>query len=324
MKGIHPEYLVETKSTPVSRIINKMLDTNGPQTKESLDREIKELTKKEKYIVQFETDVYKKNRKIFPFKIDNLTEVNQDNDLTSIRLMAFHDMRRAIIEKEMPLFRVGKDFMKVMSSIRKHVPVGQICKKYHSIYIHTPDFIIGDQGYNGAYVLPFVGDEYTRKWVMMFLTPNDEYSIMRTAFQCSATKDGLIDFFKFEEKGSLFANHEAQQMSEATRAALAGILNCAIYANSQDPDIELMRPLKTYSKKDLETMPSLKKENLCTLPVRLLNWEYHTGRQYSIGEGSVTGHWRWQPCGPEKKDVKLIWIDEHVRHYDQQTAQGNP
>jgi hypothetical protein len=53
-----------------------------------------------------------------------------------------------------------------------------------------------------------------------------------------------------------------------------------------------------------------------------LPYKYHgrdfklPGRETYVDATIVSGHFRWQPCGPERKSVKHIYIEPHVRRYE--------
>ena len=60
------------------------------------------------------------------------------------------------------------------------------------------------------------------------------------------------------------------------------------------------------------------KQNFSTkarLPVFLVGFDWKKNRLYKMSSTDVAGHFRWQPCGPGRSQVKLIWIDDHSREY---------
>ena len=42
--------------------------------------------------------------------------------------------------------------------------------------------------------------------------------------------------------------------------------------------------------------------------------DFH-GKKFTVDDAAVSGHWRWQPCGVGHTQVKLIYIEPHIRHY---------
>jgi len=53
----------------------------------------------------------------------------------------------------------------------------------------------------------------------------------------------------------------------------------------------------------------------CPFDIVRVGYNFHK-KIYRVGEAQVSGHFRWQPYGPNMSKVKLIWIDEHIRHYN--------
>jgi len=93
-------------------------------------------------------------------------------------------------------------------------------------------------------------------------------------------------------------------------------LKCIVYTHSAEPDLENVTPPKCDKKNPAKIRKFYK--NLCPYDITNLGYSYH-GRTYAISETEVSGHFRWQPCGKEKSEVKLIWIDEHTRTYNNDT-----
>ena len=89
-------------------------------------------------------------------------------------------------------------------------------------------------------------------------------------------------------------------------------LKCLVYINSAEPDL-VNTTAPVCEKKNPAKRRKFYK-SICPYNITNIGYAFH-GRTYSIDETSVVGHYRWQPCGPEKSQVKLIWIDEHSRTY---------
>jgi hypothetical protein len=95
------------------------------------------------------------------------------------------------------------------------------------------------------------------------------------------------------------------------------LLNSAIYAHSADPELAKLVPRRELTKPEQKAQRDKNggMENMCMLPITVLNRSYSMGREYSMDSSKVTGHFRWQPCGEKWNQVKLIWIDEFERTY---------
>ena len=59
------------------------------------------------------------------------------------------------------------------------------------------------------------------------------------------------------------------------------------------------------------------KKIFTSLPYVVVGKGYH-GRTYHVDEAVVSGHYRWQPCGPERSKIKLIYINPHVRTFNKE------
>ena len=49
--------------------------------------------------------------------------------------------------------------------------------------------------------------------------------------------------------------------------------------------------------------------NLCSLPVTFINWAW----KRPMAKHTVSGHFKWQVCGPKLQLRKLIWIDSYEK-----------
>jgi len=113
------------------------------------------------------------------------------------------------------------------------------------------------------------------------------------------------------------------QVIEKTRETLpddlhfiCGLINANLYIDSEDPITELLPPapkLNKTIKRDLldRDLPW----NGGDQPAILVNWFFKHPRVYYIDETTVSGYFRWQPCGPANSKRKLKWINEHIRKY---------
>jgi hypothetical protein len=104
---------------------------------------------------------------------------------------------------------------------------------------------------------------------------------------------------------------------EKFRIRLASlILNAALYINSDDPDILDLTPTFNGTRKHIEKNTSPQGHlNACTIPIRAVSWDFKRSEKFSDEDTLVHTHPRWQRCGPNFSQVKLIWVAEHTRTY---------
>lgn len=94
------------------------------------------------------------------------------------------------------------------------------------------------------------------------------------------------------------------------------VLNLIMYIHSLEPDIQHLKPASEYNSKEKrhlyqEGVPLVSS----AYPVTLVSWHYGADRTYHIDQSTVRGHHKWQRCGEGLSKTKLIYIDEHDRHY---------
>lgn len=94
------------------------------------------------------------------------------------------------------------------------------------------------------------------------------------------------------------------------------LLKFLIYLGSGDPDLREYRAPRPTTKNQKKLKRWLKEhENQSAVDMTLVGFTWKKPRIYQVGETTVTGHPRWQPWGPGKTQVKLIWIEPHIRRY---------
>lgn len=96
---------------------------------------------------------------------------------------------------------------------------------------------------------------------------------------------------------------------------------CLLYLTSGDPD--LRSEAGSYSTSKKEKKVRAHNRNFCRFDVTAVGYGFHE-RIRHVGEAQVSGHFRWQRHGIGFSLVKLIWIDEHARHYQKTNTAGQP
>ena len=91
------------------------------------------------------------------------------------------------------------------------------------------------------------------------------------------------------------------------------ILNCILYiTNSPELCVEQENNFsKKKSKRETQLKIYTSKKYI------ILGKEFTFPKEYTCGEVSVSGHFRWQPYGPSRAYVKHIYIKPHLRNYNQ-------
>jgi len=96
------------------------------------------------------------------------------------------------------------------------------------------------------------------------------------------------------------------------------LLKCILYIHSGDPDLREYKPMRRphSPKKQRQWL----RENLSPIPITLVGFEYKKPRVMNAEEAFVETHLRWQPFGPNRSKVKLIWVKEHIRRYSKEES----
>ena len=100
--------------------------------------------------------------------------------------------------------------------------------------------------------------------------------------------------------------------TEHLKRLVAFTLKCLLYINSGDPDLENENHKPISTKNPKKQRRHIKNERL--VDIIKVGYGMHK-RHFYVDGGDVVGHYRWQPYGPGRTQVKLIWINEHTRKY---------
>lgn len=112
-----------------------------------------------------------------------------------------------------------------------------------------------------------------------------------------------------ERLKSLIGNNDREEMTLRYKF----LLNCILFITAQGADF-------TFKKNEFPKKASklrYAKEHFTPKNWILVGKDFHSKHlprgPLNCGMFSVTGHYRWQPCGPKMSQHKLIWIDSFVK-----------
>jgi len=92
---------------------------------------------------------------------------------------------------------------------------------------------------------------------------------------------------------------------------LSVLLNAIIYITNSCE--ELTEEVNQFSNK--KSKYATEKKIYTSLPYIRVGFNFHLPHTFSVDSTMVKGHWRFQPCGPERAFIKHIYIEPHTRHY---------
>lgn len=314
-KYLHPEKLFGVGLTPLDKVVNHLAGVSGKMDHAEMDACFKKLSRK-----QLE-------------KLKSM--IKRDTDLPSreFTYAAQYSMKVGMelikLKNKIPIYKIGDDFFEVVKSLHRDVPIKNIILKTQSTYL-----TFKDSKYEGAYVIVYREEGFSIEgdidikftgFKIAFTPKTYDIQGMKTIVfmlfgdNLDISKINLIssqDDIKNNKGDSVLLIEDGKFETEKEIDLIMGVINSMIYINSQDPLIESLKPMRHYTKNELNKLENSKREQLCYFPVKLLNWSYH-GRNYSKDETNVKPHLRWQPCGVARADVKLIWVKEHTRTFNQ-------
>lgn len=108
-----------------------------------------------------------------------------------------------------------------------------------------------------------------------------------------------------------FSGQLDKMMQEAVKFAAKSV----IYINSGDPDLRhLKAPTPPTTKKEKKQRQFRKLNS--RFDVVHVGFDFLKPKTFNVDEAEVRGHFRWQRCGKELKEVKLVWVTPHLRHFE--------
>jgi len=256
-------------------------------------------------------------------------------------------------ESDHKIYYIPKEFAKALASIDKVIPV-TVLKKGFTAFFQIGDGGLKDDagGIEGGYVAIDSSSEFGFKdtanpdalcFALSYIneppTPIKEGGYWPvTKFMCEIESDETLSdliakvqihkdsFGRFADgqKLVLSSSNITPEVEAIRAAAFRCFVNAAVYVHSSDPDVAKLVPTKSMTKPQRAASRTHNgMENMCMMPMTVLNKNYALGRQYSVDTSLVQTHMRWQRCGEAFSQVKLIWVKEHERNYNKEIQYGS-
>jgi len=269
--------------------------------------------------------------------IHKLVEENQmtpaDAELTIKSLMedVRHDLYTysTYIRDGKKNYRIAKDFSNALSEASLDISCKYIPKKdvsyniqFHKDIVLKSMFGEEDIAYRNCYVtVEDCDSEYDKekgylKRVMLV------FPIYQYGEDYISTYDYINLVFKDENQKVSEAVLDSAKLLESKKLSDDGmevikyITNIVLYLNSGDPDLrEIKKPKLPKITKNPGKFGK-KNRHKPLLDIIEVGFNYMKGINYNVSSTMVRGHFRWQPCGANREQIKLIWIVEHERSFD--------
>lgn len=229
------------------------------------------------------------------------------------------------------IYKIAKEFGEALKEVRCNVPPRYLNFDNRIHCIEFPDGMTFDMAdgdhaqcayvgmYRASEAVPIICDEISYPLMMYLTVPLWRYSETGEPFVCG--QDNLKLYF---ENGDASIEASLEQSIAWVRAEgktgfsielLAYIVNCLLYINSGEPDLRHLKPepkpknakaIKKWRKSPGADLP---------LPITLVGFDYKKPKEFRVGEAFRRAHKRWQPCGPRRETLKLVWVREHTMHF---------
>jgi hypothetical protein len=205
------------------------------------------------------------------------------------------------------IFYFPKEFVKALADIKLEVTAKYLPKKEFIYYFVYPENILrNDDNDNFCEVIihgcPAHEDDEENEYFLSI-------SATGTLDSPNCTYAHVLHLKNEESVIQSLCRCSEGKFKEATGNLVAIAYNSLIYLASQNPNCQVIMPEKTLGKKEKKQPRDVR--NYCGIPLTLVNQHFHN---YNLMDSLATrkGHFRWQPCGTNRKQVKLIWITEHL------------
>jgi hypothetical protein len=241
---------------------------------------------------------------------------------------------KRFIDTEAPTYHICKDFAEALMSIPdREIPVDFLSDFFGYISFPQDTVTDGADWVEGALVYIGVADRTTAMAPHLY-----GKRMLWMTYVCKQTETSnpimpsigkLIVELKKDTVGNLAASvpqedrmhhgNVIEELEDTDRTARSQItrlcLNTVLYLSSQEPVVHSLHPTfgKSISQRKKHKVGDF--INSCTVPVIAVNWEYKKSRNYTTDQTFVVSHPRWQRCGPNLSQIKLVWVKEHVRTF---------
>lgn len=227
-------------------------------------------------------------------------------------------------------YHVGSEFLKELKTLKTDIPADLLPSKLFC-YVSFPDASVFDKDgdeIEGCYV--FIGPrsetilppnnrpDVLNLWMSYIIKrENEEDKLPPTGYflrQLDTYKTlsplvGKSSYVNFGPTGE-------QTEIDAKEPFWLLMFNIILYIHSPESDLlRLKNRSATTSKEFAKQTKDSGVENLCSIPVTLVSWNYQKPILYTKDSTWVGSHLRWQRYGSENSLLKLIWIKPHERKF---------
>lgn len=230
-------------------------------------------------------------------------------------------------DSERAVYHSGGDFLVEIAKVDRAIPVDRLPDRFLS-YLSFGKNIIYDEedAIQGAYV--FIGPAHETSFGHENYVSGPSAKVLWIAYMTLGGKAGVV---RVELKQSVTVKEllsgvpasdmtfgDMRDTNEITctqrEIVFRTVINLVLYIHQPDPELEKLIPHSNLIGRKREQISEKADKgtavfNSCTLPVTFVNWRWHR----PVAEHTVTGHFKWQPCGEGHRERKLIYVEAYER-----------
>ena len=226
------------------------------------------------------------------------------------------------------IYKIGREFGEQLSKVRLNLSSKYIPETEKMICIEFPEnlrFHLGNQQYAHhayVYVSNNDGDKFTNERKETFT------KLLNITSYLYDEKGNPVDNYLNNYLGISFKSDD-EPVEEALERAIKSstysfvnreyvnfVVNALIYIFSGDPDLREQRAPRIPSHPKDARIFLRNHENTSLVDMTLVGFDWAKPRHYNVDSTIRRGHPRWQPYGPKRERVKLIWIEPTTITYN--------
>jgi hypothetical protein len=208
---------------------------------------------------------------------------------------------------------IGKNLSKALFNTKTNVSCSRLPKTFHG-FIYLPNLKDND----GEDLLGVFCNINQGELRLGFISKNVTIGFLSLELENDATVESIQiknayhqAIFDYDTKESLYTKTDISPKWEH----LGILLNSIIYITNSDEN--LVEEVNQFSQK--KNKVATEKKIYTSLPFVRVGFNFHLPKTfvYSVDSTLVRGHWRFQPCGPERAFIKHIYIEPHTRNFNE-------
>lgn len=235
-----------------------------------------------------------------------LQKLTAQNKVEKIVYSLFHWFIDSYYDNCANLYRMGKDFYQDLMKVNMDIDVKYLDHTDNEIMcFELPEPFIEDGMMFYSVIVAFTRDSKQEKTMSMMFCgvnennkPTDHNKVIVLGCESGTVEDGVKVIPEYQE-------------SDVRLSWVKALAKCVLYIKSGEPDL-VKEVFDFESKKPKNFQKKVKKQS----PFTIVNVGYNYHKQhFHTASTQVRTHPRWQPYGPQRSRIKLIWVKEHTRTY---------